>query len=122
MRILTFVPCSTSGRTVSSVHVPPPPELPIGAGVTVTCAAGKGGTVSVGRGVFVNVSVGGGGVAVGMAAWVCAIIVKATAAAVICMSSALTAGVGVAFAPQALRVSVIASTRVRVKKDFIQHF
>jgi hypothetical protein len=87
--------------------------------VNIIPEAGNGGTVLVAAGVFVNVSVGGGGVAVGMAAWVSAIIVMATAAAVICKSTGLTVGGGVACAPHALVLSVIMSTRVRIEKHFM---
>jgi hypothetical protein len=59
-----------------------PPELPLEAGVDVIAVDGGGMKVGVGRGVFVNVAVGGMGVAVGMAAWVSAITVKAAAATV----------------------------------------
>jgi hypothetical protein len=61
--------------------------------------------------------VGGGGVAVGMADWVSAIIVKAAAAIVPCRSIALT--VGVAASPHALMISAIVSIRVRLEKHFM---
>ena len=60
--------------------------------VTVTAEDGNGRKVLVGVGVSVIVAVGGGGVAVGMAAWVSATIVKAAAATVLCRSTALTGG------------------------------
>lgn len=71
----------------------------------------------VGTGVFVGVSVGGIGVEVGMAAWVSAIIVRASAADVLCMSNTLS--VGVASAPHALMISVIINSRVRIEKHFM---
>ena len=81
---------------------------------------GNGRKVGVGAGVFVGVSVGGGGVAVGMAAWVSAITVNASAAAVPCISTALIVGVDCTpRAPQALMLSDIISTRVRLEKDFM---
>src|SRR5688572_30454425 len=68
-------------------------------GVSVTSRVGSVTGVSVGRGVSVGVSVGGMGVAVGMAAWVCATMVKAAATAVFWISTGLTVGTG--SAPQA---------------------
>ena len=97
----------------------PPPELPVGTGVDATAEDADGGNVLVGRGVFVNVAVGVIGVAVGMAAWVSAIIVKATTAAVLCSSIGLTVGTGVACASHALMVNVIMSTRVSLEKHFM---
>jgi hypothetical protein len=101
------------------IHGSPPPELPFGTGVSVTGEEDNASGVSVGRGVFVNVAVGGIGVAVGMAAWVSAIIVKATAAAVLCRSSALSVGGGVACAPHALMISVNMTIRVRLEEYFM---
>ena len=68
-------------------------------------------------GVSVNVAVGGIGVAVGMAAWVSAIIVKAAAAIVLCMSTGLT--VGVACCTTRTDDQRITSTRVRIEKHFM---
>ena len=79
--------------------------LPLGTGVNVPAEGGNGRNVLVGAGVSVIVAVGGGGVAVGMAAWVSAITVKAAAAIVPCRSTGLA--VGVAPVPHALRISVI---------------
>src|SRR5687768_14825561 len=101
------------------MHGSPPPEFPPGTGVNVPSEDGNASKVLVGAGVSVNVAVGGGGVAVGMAAWVSATIVKAAAATVPCMSTALPIGVGVACAPHALRISVVVSTRVRTEKHFM---
>ena len=80
IRILTVSPGSEVGMTLFT-HGSPAPALLLGSGVNVTCRDARGRNVLVGAGVSVTVAVGGGGVAVGMAAWVSAIIVKATAAA-----------------------------------------
>jgi hypothetical protein len=96
--------------------------LPPETEVDVTPEGGKGGNVTVGAGVSVNVAVGGIGVAVGMAAWVSAIIVKAAAAIVFCMSTALTVGIAVVSAlraPHALTLNASIITRVRLEKHFI---
>jgi hypothetical protein len=85
--------------------------------VNVTSEEGKGSGVLVGGGVSVKVGVGEGGVAVGMAAWVPAIIVEAPAAIVPCRS--IASAVGAACAPQALRMSVTTSSLVRFKKYFM---
>lgn len=118
MRILTVFPCSTSGMGLIE-HSSPPPALLFGSGVSVTAEDGNGRGVMVGRGVLVGVSVGGIEVAVGMAAWVPANIVRATAATVLCMSITLIVGGGGTFAPQALMVSVTISIRVRIEKRFM---
>jgi hypothetical protein len=73
---------------------------PDAAVVAVTSRVGSEAGVLVGRGVKVGVSVGGTGVAVGMASWVWATMVKAAASAVDCTSAALIVGTG--SAPQAL--------------------
>ena len=102
------------------MHGSPPPELLLGTGVNVTCEEGNGGKVLVAAGVSVNVAVGGGGVAVGMADWVSASIVKATAAIVLCMLTALTVGVACApRAPQALTISAVMSIGVTLEKHFM---
>jgi hypothetical protein len=115
MRSLTVSPVSVAGRTVF-IQGSPAPEFASGTAVNVASRVGRGGTVTVGMGVSVGVAVS---VAVGMAAWVSAIIVKAAAAIVFCMSATLTVGMGVACAPQALMISVLMSTRVRIEKRFM---
>lgn len=77
---------------------------------------GRGSGVLVGNGVCVGGSVGGKGVEVGMAAWVCATMVKAAATAVFCTSAACI--VGAAGVPHAL-MSRAMTTTVRVEKRFI---
>src|SRR5215210_871998 len=119
IRTLTGSPASLVGMTLL-IHGSAVPELPFGPGVVVIAEVGRGGKVLVGAGVSVDVAVA---VAVGMAAWVSAIIVRATAASVLWISSALTVAGGVACAaraPQALTISVITRVRVRIEKRFIQ--
>lgn len=77
----------------------------VGIGVYVTSKVGKGVEVTKDISVFVETAVGEGGfVAVGMAAWVFASIVRAAATAVLCRLTGLT--VGVTCAPQALTINV----------------
>ena len=65
----------------------------VGIGVNVTSRVGKGVDVTKVTSVFVGTAVGKGGfVAVGMAAWVSASIVRAAATAVTCRSTGLTVG------------------------------
>lgn len=102
-RMTVSLPClGESGRVEHGSTVAAPELLLTGAVVTVgvTSRVGNASGVSVGGGVSVGVSVGGTGVAVGIAAWVCATMVKAAAIAVFCTSTGLT--VGTAGAPQAV--------------------
>jgi hypothetical protein len=95
--------------------------LPLEPGVAVTPADGRvrGMDVRVGRGVFVNVAVGGMGVAVGMAAWVSAITVKAAAATVPWKSIGAAVGAGCPLHP--LMSRAITRNRVGMKKRFMQN-
>src|SRR5215213_7922480 len=119
MRILTVSPWSVAGRTLFT-HGSAPPELLLETGVSVIAEAGKGRGVKVGAGVSVIVAVGGGGVAVGRAVSVCATIVKASAAAVLWMSTAFAVGVACAArSPHELMSSAMMRIRVRFEKYFM---
>lgn len=109
-------PVRESGRTLL-MHGSPALGFAVGIGVNVTSKVGKGVDVTKISNVFVGTTVGEGNVAVGMAAWVSASSVKATATAVLCRSTGLA--VGVAFAPHALIISVITSACTRIEKRFM---
>ena len=88
----------------------------MGAEVGVPAEEVNGSKVMVGRGVCVNVAVGGSSVAVGIAAWVSAITVKAAAATVPCRSTA--GAVGVVCEPHPLMTSVKIRVRMRMEGYF----
>ena len=84
-------------------------EFPPGLCVSATPSVGKGMNVLVGTGVFAIVAVGGIDVAVGMAAWVSAMIVEAAEIAVTCRSTGLIVGAASGEVPQALTNSMVTS-------------
>ena len=91
------------------MHGSPALEFPPGLCVSATPSVGKGMNVLVGTGVFAIVAVGGIDVAVGMAAWVSAMIVEAAEIAVTCRSTGLIVGAASGEAPHALTINVIVS-------------
>lgn len=115
-RVLLQLPCvgaATGWADVAGAEVVGNNAL--GNGVAVRRA---GSIVDVGSGVEVDgsvglaVSVGGTGVLVGIAAWVCATIVKAAASAVCWTSNALV--VGAACGAQALTRKIVEMTRINI--------
>ena len=96
---------------------PPDVLVAIGAGEKLASSVGNGSGVFVGKSVWVGISVGGNGVAVGMAAWVCAIIVDAAETAVFCTSTALMVGTG--SAAHALRIKASMTTDEKMTNRFI---